>query len=71
MIERAKQYNIEIDDVSLTNLSYSREFARAVEKKQVALQNAEKSKFIVAKTEQEKEAAIISATEYPKRLFRI
>jgi len=61
MIERAKDYHIVIDDVAITSLSYSPEFAKAVENKQVAHQQAERSKFIVAKTEQEKLAAIIRA----------
>ncbi|ETO04725.1 hypothetical protein RFI_32669 [Reticulomyxa filosa] len=61
MIERAKDYNIVIDDVAITQLSYSRDFMKAVELKQVAHQHAERSKFIVAKTEQEKLAAIICA----------
>lgn len=71
MTERAKEYNIIIDDVALTNLSYSKEFARAVEKKQVAMQNAEKSKFVVAKTEQEKRAAIIKAEGEAEAAFLI
>ena len=61
MTERASDYNIVIDDVAITNLSYSKEFSRAVEAKQVAHQQAERSKFVVAKTEQEKLAAIIRA----------
>jgi len=61
MVERAKDYNIVIDDVAITQLSYSKEFMKAVELKQVAHQHAERSKFIVAKTEQEKQAAIIRA----------
>lgn len=62
MTERARdKYNIIIDDVAITNLGYSKEFAKAVEQKQVANQLAERSKFIVAKTEQEKLAAIIRA----------
>ena len=61
MTERAKEYNIIIDDVAITNLSYSKEFMRAVENKQVAAQKAERYKFVVARTEQEKKAAIIQA----------
>ncbi|ETO13753.1 hypothetical protein RFI_23619 [Reticulomyxa filosa] len=61
MVERAKDYNIVIDDVAITQLFYSKEFMKAVELKQVAHQQAERSKFIVAKTEQEKQAAIIRA----------
>jgi len=61
MTERARDYNIVIDDVAITNLAYSKEFMRAVENKQVAHQKAERYKFIVARTEQEKKAAIIAA----------
>lgn len=61
MTERAKDYNIIIDDVAITGLNYSKEFMRAVELKQVAHQKAERSKFVVARTEQEKQAAIIRA----------
>ena len=42
MTERAREYNIIIDDVAITHLSYSKEFMRAVENKQVAAQKAER-----------------------------
>merc|ERR1711907_106695 len=61
LIERAADFHIILDDVAITQLSYSREFAKAVEQKQVQQQLAERSKFIVMKTEQEREAAIIRA----------
>ena len=59
--KRAKEFDIYLDDVSITHLQFSREFAQAIEAKQVAQQNAEKSKFIVMVREQEKEAAILKA----------
>ncbi|CAK9330212.1 unnamed protein product [Citrullus colocynthis] len=61
LVRRAKDFNIELDDVAITHLSYSPEFSKAVEQKQVAQQEAERSKFIVAKAEQERRAAIIRA----------
>ncbi|BFG27059.1 prohibitin-3 mitochondrial [Prunus yedoensis var. nudiflora] len=61
LIRRAKDFNIVLDDVAITHLSYGMEFSRAVEQKQVAQQEAERSKFVVAKTEQERRAAIIRA----------
>lgn len=61
LIERAHEFHIILEDVAITQLSYSKEFARAVEQKQVQQQMAERSKFIVMKTEQEKQAAIIRA----------
>src|SRR6185437_13010594 len=51
--------NIRVDDVSITHLNFSKDFSKAIEDKQVAEQNAERAKFIVAKAEQEKEALII------------
>lgn len=61
LIKRAKDFNIVLDDVAITHLSYGAEFSKAVEQKQVAQQEAERSKFVVAKAEQERRAAIIRA----------
>lgn len=61
IIKRATQFDIEIDDVAITHLTYGKEFARAIEDKQVAQQEAERQKFIVKKSEQEREATIIKA----------
>lgn len=40
LIRRAKDFNIVLDDVAITHLSYGNEFSRAVEQKQVAQQEA-------------------------------
>lgn len=61
LVRRAKDFNILLDDVAITHLSYGAEFSRAVEQKQVAQQEAERSKFVVAKADQERRAAIIRA----------
>eukprot|EP00252_Welwitschia_mirabilis_P011597 TRINITY_DN25896_c0_g1_i1.p1 TRINITY_DN25896_c0_g1~~TRINITY_DN25896_c0_g1_i1.p1 ORF type:complete len:283 (-),score=28.73 TRINITY_DN25896_c0_g1_i1:47-895(-) len=61
LIRRARDFNIILDDVAITHLSYGAEFSKAVEQKQVAQQEAERSKFVVAKAEQERRAAIIRA----------
>ncbi|GAB2288999.1 Prohibitin-4, mitochondrial [Dionaea muscipula] len=61
LVRRAKDFNIELDDVAITHLSYGAEFSKAVEQKQVAQQEAERSKFVVMKAEQERRAAIIRA----------
>ncbi|AET02729.2 putative prohibitin, Band 7 domain-containing protein [Medicago truncatula] len=61
LVRRAKDFNIVLDDVAITHLSYGTEFSRAVEQKQVAQQEAERSKFVVMKAEQERRAAIIRA----------
>ncbi|KAI8533466.1 hypothetical protein RHMOL_Rhmol10G0012700 [Rhododendron molle] len=61
LIRRAKDFNLVLDDVAITHLSYGAEFSKAVEQKQVAQQEAERSKFVVAKAEQERRAAVIRA----------
>jgi prohibitin 1 len=61
LLRRAKEFDILLDDVAITHLSYGAEFSRAVEQKQVAQQEAERSKFVVAKAEQEMRAAVIRA----------
>ncbi|KAL0921582.1 hypothetical protein M5K25_008668 [Dendrobium thyrsiflorum] len=61
LIRRARDFNIVLDDVAITHLSYGSEFSIAVEKKQVAQQEAERSKFLVARAEQERRAAVIRA----------
>ena len=58
---RAAHFSIVLDDVSITNLTFSREYTSAVEAKQVAQQDAERAKFIVEKAEQDKQSAIIKA----------
>jgi len=59
IVARAKQFSILMDDVAITHLTYGKEFAKAIEEKQVAEQNAEKEKFIVQMAEQERQATVI------------
>lgn len=61
LTQRALFFNIVLDDVSITNLTFSREYTSAVEAKQVAQQDAERAKFIVEKAQQDKQSAIIRA----------
>merc|ERR1712187_560021 len=59
IVQRASQFNILMDDVSITHLTYGKEFSKAIEEKQVAEQEAERQKFIVQKAEQERQATVI------------
>ena len=43
--ERLVKFGIVVDDVSIVNFSFSDEFTKAIEQKQVAQQNAERAKF--------------------------
>lgn len=61
LAERARYFNIVLDDVSITQLTFSKEYTAAVEAKQVAQQDAERAKFIVDKALQEKQQAVVKA----------
>ncbi|XP_076900722.1 prohibitin-1, mitochondrial-like [Bidens hawaiensis] len=61
LTDRAANFNIALDDVSITSLTFGREFTAAIEAKQVAAQEAERAKFVVEKAEQDKRSAIIRA----------
>jgi len=61
LTQRANQFGLILDDISITHLTFGREFTQAVELKQVAQQEAEKARFLVEKAEQIKQANIINA----------
>merc|ERR1719424_2597714 len=61
LTKRAKEFHIMLDDVAITDLKFGKEFTAAIESKQVAEQDAERARFLVEKSEQEKRANIIRA----------
>jgi len=61
LTERAINFGLILDDISITHLTFGQEFTNAVEAKQVAQQEAEKARFLVEKAEQQKQAAVIKA----------
>merc|ERR1711892_1627347 len=54
LMARSKQFGLILDDISITHLTFGREFTAAVEQKQVAQQDAEKAEHV-------KQAAVINA----------
>lgn len=58
LAKRLKTYNIVVDDVSIVNVSFSREFNAAIEAKQVAEQEAKRAQFVAQKAEQEAAAEV-------------
>lgn len=60
-MERARDFNIILDDVSLTELSFGKEYTAAVESKQVAQQEAQRAVFFVERAKQEKQQKIVQA----------
>lgn len=61
LTERAAQFGLILDDISLTHLTFGKEFTEAVEQKQVAQQEAERARYLVEKAEMQKQAAITLA----------
>lgn len=59
LMERGNSFGLILDDISITHLTFGREFTEAVEMKQVAQQEAERARFLVEKAEQIKQANII------------
>lgn len=58
---RLEPRGIMVEDISITNISFSAEFTAAIEQKQIAQQDAEKAQYAVQKAEQDAKAVIVSA----------
>jgi prohibitin 1 len=56
--ERLEKYNIIVLDTSVIDLNFSREFAKAVEEKQIAEQQARRAVYVAQQAEQEAQADI-------------
>ena len=61
LIKRSDDFQILLDDVSITHLAFSKEYTAAVEAKQVAQQDSERAKYIVERAIQEKRTIVIRA----------
>lgn len=59
--ERLADFMILLDDVSITDLHFSDEFQKAIERKQTAQQDAEKARYIVEQAEQDAKSTVIKA----------
>ena len=55
------KFDILLDDVSLTFMTFSPEFSAAVEAKQIAQQDAQRAAFVVDKAIQEKQQVVVKA----------
>jgi len=61
LVQRAKDFNILLEDVAITHLNFSPEYEKAIESKQVAQQSAEKARYLVLQAQEEKKRTIIHA----------
>jgi len=69
--KRAFEYNIIVDDVSITDLQFSAEFTASIEQKQVAQQMAERAKFVVLMQEEQTKARVLRAEGEAEAAFLI
>lgn len=61
LMARANLFNVLLEDVAITHLAFSPEYARAVESKQVAQQDAERAKYVVLGAIEEKKTIVEKA----------
>uniref|UniRef100_A0A4X2K9I9 Prohibitin n=1 Tax=Vombatus ursinus TaxID=29139 RepID=A0A4X2K9I9_VOMUR len=61
LTEQAKDFSLILDNVAITELSFSREYTAVVEAKQVAQQEAQRARFLVEKAKQEQWQKIVQA----------
>eukprot|EP01061_Rhynchopus_euleeides_P019931 TRINITY_DN32671_c1_g1_i1.p2 TRINITY_DN32671_c1_g1~~TRINITY_DN32671_c1_g1_i1.p2 ORF type:complete len:296 (+),score=115.50 TRINITY_DN32671_c1_g1_i1:57-944(+) len=61
LLNRAKDFYIDIVDVSIVQMNFGKEYTAAVESKQIAQQMAERARFKVEQAQQEKKGVIILA----------
>ena len=58
---RLRDFHIILDDVSITALTFGKQFTDAIEQKQIAQQRAERAKYVVQQAAEHKKATIIKA----------
>jgi prohibitin 1 len=68
---RLEKYGIRIDDVSLVNIAFSPEFAKSIEAKQIAEQEAKKADYVAQKAIKEAEAEVNRAKGNGMANFRL
>ncbi|GMP58890.1 hypothetical protein CsSME_00022393 [Camellia sinensis var. sinensis] len=59
LTQRAASFNIALDDVSITGLTFGKEFTAAIEAKQIAAEEAERAKFVVQKASRTREVLLL------------
>nr|XP_054768300.1 prohibitin-2-like [Lytechinus pictus] len=61
LVERASDFGLILDDVSITELSFGADYTAAVESKQVAQQEAQRAMFLVERAIQERQQKVVQA----------
>lgn len=58
---KVAQFGIDLEDISLVDIQFGKDFMAAVEQKQVAQQEAERFRYVVLENEQKRRAAVVKA----------
>lgn len=58
---KIKQFGLQVEDISLVDIQFGKDFMAAVEQKQVAQQEAERFRYVVLENDQKRRAAIVRA----------
>lgn len=66
--ERAKLFHINIKNIAITELSFSKEYQEATEAKKIAQQEAERARYIVEMAKDIKKSIIIKAQAQAKSI---
>lgn len=61
LVERASDFHVILEDVAITDLSFSQQYTAAVESKQIAQQEAQRAAILVEKAVQERQQKIVQA----------
>jgi prohibitin 2 len=70
LVKRLGRYGIVVQDLSITNFSFSQEFSNAIEAKQVAAQEAERAKFNLDKANLDAQAQEAQKTSLSPELLQ-
>lgn len=62
LVNRLKPYGIVVQDLSITNFSFSEAYSKAVEEKQVAAQNAERAQYNLEQAQLDAQAQQVQST---------
>lgn len=70
LVKRLERYGIVVQDLSITNFSFSSEFTKAIEAKQVAAQEAERAKFSLERANLDAQAQNAQKTSLSPELLQ-
>jgi len=71
LVERARDFDIILEDVAITDLSFSPQYTAAVESKQIAQQDAQRAAILVERAVQERQQKIVQAEGEARAAFML